>query len=152
MITEINKIKKVLESGENKSFHWSELRHNPGRKAFIIGSYSALLVPFSGVICMIVYTAKVFEDAGSTLSSYDSAIIVGAIQFIGSIIASNLIDRAGRKVFLLEFFLLFLKENNKLKLNSKYLFTLDFVCDFNNRNIARICWYGHLHTVKINGI
>lgn len=80
------------------SFNWSELKTNPGRKALIIGMGLALLNPLSGVSALLCYSSTVFEEAGSNLSPNSSAMVVGTILFIGSLIATNLIDRAGRKV------------------------------------------------------
>lgn len=51
-----------------------------------------------GVFTMINYAAKIFKDAGSSLKPGDAAMIVGAIQLIGSYTSSILIDRLGRKV------------------------------------------------------
>lgn len=44
------------------------------------------------------YTANIFAEAGSTMSPNMSAIVVGVIQLFGSYAATNLVDRAGRKV------------------------------------------------------
>lgn len=84
------------------SFNWSELMVNPGRKAFLIGIVVAVLNQFSGCFAMLYYTAKIFEEAGSTMSPNTSAIIIGAIQFFSSFITTIIVDRAGRKVTLIK--------------------------------------------------
>lgn len=98
---EVEKLRNSL-SKVNKStigsFEWSDLMKNPGRKAFLIGILLAVLNQFCGCIAMSNYTANIFKESGSTLPPNLSAIVVGAIQFIGSFIATNLVDRAGRKV------------------------------------------------------
>lgn len=47
---------------------------------------------------MIVYTATIFEKAGSTADPNLSAIIVGIIQTLGAYAGTLLIERSGRKV------------------------------------------------------
>lgn len=49
---------------------------------------------------MITFTATIFQEAGSTLSTNASAIIVGVIQIFGSIFASILVERCGRKMMM----------------------------------------------------
>lgn len=46
---------------------------------------------------MMTFTATIFEESGSTLSPNVSSIIVGAIQIIGSMFPTILVDRLGRK-------------------------------------------------------
>lgn len=99
---EMTKLKNSLhKSGkrEVKSFNWSDLMQNPGRKSFLIGIVLAILNQFCGCIAMSNYTANIFKESGSSLSPNTSAIVVGIIQLIGSLIATNLVDRAGRKVY-----------------------------------------------------
>lgn len=88
---------KTDESSKS-SFNWSELMVNPGRKAFLIGIVVAVLNQFSGCFSMLYYTAKIFHEAGTAMSPNTSAIIIGAIQLISSIITTNIVDRVGRKV------------------------------------------------------
>lgn len=44
------------------------------------------------------YTATIFEESGSNLTPNVSTIVVGVILFFSSLIATNLVDVAGRKV------------------------------------------------------
>lgn len=80
------------------SFNWSDLIAAPGRKALIIGIVLASLNQFCGCFAMLNYTAKIFEEAGSNMSANASAIVVGILQLLGSYAATNLVERAGRKV------------------------------------------------------
>lgn len=59
---------------------------------------------FTGVVAMLSYTAYVFDEAGSNLSPNMSAIVIGVIQVIGNCLATNLVDRSGRKVTILFIF------------------------------------------------
>lgn len=48
---------------------------------------------------MINYTATIFAESGSDVSPNLSAIICGAIQLLGTLVSTKLVDRAGRKVY-----------------------------------------------------
>lgn len=51
-----------------------------------------------GLFAVITYSNDIFAKAGSSLSPSTSSIIVGLLQFFGSVVASSLIERLGRKV------------------------------------------------------
>lgn len=102
---EMLKLKTTNESpkladnyNSGNSFDWSDLIQAPGRKAITIGIVLAALNQFCGCFAMLNYTAKIFKEAGSNMSPNMSAIIVGVIQLFGSYMATNLVERAGRKV------------------------------------------------------
>lgn len=50
-----------------------------------------------GIFAMLMYTATIFAESGSSLTPNMSAIVVGLIQLIGAYISTVLVDRAGRK-------------------------------------------------------
>lgn len=54
----------------------------------------------SGCFALINYTAQIFADAGSDLDPNMAAIVVGAIQIIGSYGSTIIVDRCPRKVSL----------------------------------------------------
>lgn len=102
----INKLKHTIgdqqsEKSNENSFDWSELVNGPGKRAMIIGIVLALLNQLCGCFAMLNYTASIFQEAGSSMSPNMSAIVVGIIQLLGSYAATNLVDRAGRKVFII---------------------------------------------------
>lgn len=101
--SEIDRLKIAIISASDKpsgsSFSWSDLMTNRARKAMTIGIVLTALNQFSGCCAMLFYISIIFEASGSNLTPNMSAILVGAIQLVGSIVATNLIDRAGRKVF-----------------------------------------------------
>lgn len=70
----------------------------PGRKAMTIGIFLAALDQLSGNFALLSYTANIFASAGSVLSPNESALIVGAIQFIATCLVPLFVERAGRKV------------------------------------------------------
>lgn len=100
---EINKLKITLDDlqTENKnkeSFKWTDVTTGIGRKALLMGIILVGINVFSGVFAMTTYTANIFEETGSNLSPNTSAIIVGFIQLLGSCVATQFVDRCGRKV------------------------------------------------------
>lgn len=86
------------KQNEKMSMKWSDLVVKPGSKAMIIGIVLVLLNQFGGCYAMMVYTATIFEMAGSNLTPNMSAMIVAIIQFVGTIVMISLVDRIGRKV------------------------------------------------------
>lgn len=50
---------------------------------------------------MLNYTAVIFEQAGASMSPTIAAIVVGAIQLIGTYASTVLVERLGRKLLLL---------------------------------------------------
>lgn len=96
--SEMNKLHRAF--GDRKpesSFKWSDLKVSPAPRAIIIGIIMASISQLTGCFALLNYAATVFEDSGSHLSSNESAIIVGAITLIGSLISTYFVDRVGRK-------------------------------------------------------
>lgn len=92
-------IKQVkLEKSDETSLKWSDFTAKTARKSLGISIAVVVLSQFNGVVAMQNYTAIIFHKSGSKLSPNISTIIVGAIQLLGSILSTNLVDRAGRKV------------------------------------------------------
>lgn len=103
--SEINKLKIALnktEKCDKITVRWSDLLRNPARKAMLISLFVTVLNAFCGIAALLCYTGTVFKEAaGSDISprmQAMSAIIVASIQFFGSFVTTNLVDRAGRKV------------------------------------------------------
>lgn len=74
------------------------LASRASRKAFIVGLFLMFLHEFCGCFTMINYTATIFAESGSEISPNLSAIMVAAIQLIGTVVSTKLVDRAGRRV------------------------------------------------------
>ena len=66
----------------------------------ITGIVLVVLYIYSGITPMTFYTATIFQDTGSNLSPNMSAIVIGVIQLIGTCVATDLVERVGRKVSL----------------------------------------------------
>lgn len=100
---EINRLNNIINDinigSSRSSFDWSELRTRVAQKALLIGVVLMALNQFSGVVAMLSYTANIFADAGSDLDPNISTIIVGVVQLLSNVCATNLVDRTGRKVY-----------------------------------------------------
>lgn len=70
-------------------------------KAVAISLVLMSMTIFNGVLLILNYASKIFKDSGSTLSPNLSSIIIAIIQIIGSLLASNLIERSGRKFLMI---------------------------------------------------
>lgn len=101
---EIRKLKTIqddiqMESDTKGRFTWRDLTKGNNFKALLFGVILLAFNIFSGVFSMLSYTALIFGETGSTLPPNVSAIIVGSIQLLGAILATDFIDRFGRKVY-----------------------------------------------------
>lgn len=67
------------------------------RKAIIYGILLVALNQGCGGFAMITFTGSIFKEAGSTLSPNASSIVVGIIQIFGSLFATVLVEKCGRK-------------------------------------------------------
>ncbi|XP_055302940.1 uncharacterized protein LOC129568722 [Sitodiplosis mosellana] len=96
---EIKKLQNTIPDVKTeRSMKWSDLTTRPARRAILIGVVLMAMNQLCGAFAMLNYTAYVFEEAGSSMSSNESAIVVGIISILGSLISTNLVDRAGRKI------------------------------------------------------
>lgn len=57
---------------------------------------------FSGINAVIFYTNNIFQSAGSDIPPAIATIIVGVVQTIATYISSLLIEKAGRRILLLQ--------------------------------------------------
>ena len=54
----------------------------------------------NGINCVIFYAESIFSQAGMTDANL-SSILLGVTQVVGTVIASSLMDKAGRRFFIL---------------------------------------------------
>ncbi|XP_050357561.1 facilitated trehalose transporter Tret1-like [Nymphalis io] len=57
---------------------------------------------FSGINAVIFYTNNIFQSAGSNIPPAIATIIVGVVQTIATYVSSLLIEKAGRRILLLQ--------------------------------------------------
>ncbi|XP_064536077.1 facilitated trehalose transporter Tret1-2 homolog [Drosophila montana] len=88
------------EDSQNIKETCRELCSKKNRRPILISLFLMLFQQFSGINAVIFYTVKIFTDAGSTIDSNLSTIIVGLVNFAATLIATLIIDRVGRKILL----------------------------------------------------
>lgn len=72
------------------------------RKGFLISISLMFFQQFSGINAVIFFTETIFTSAGSTMDSKTSTIIVGIVQVLMTFAAAVLVEKAGRKILLLQ--------------------------------------------------
>uniref|UniRef100_A0A182P8A2 Major facilitator superfamily (MFS) profile domain-containing protein n=1 Tax=Anopheles epiroticus TaxID=199890 RepID=A0A182P8A2_9DIPT len=85
------------DSTEQSSISLADFAPPSARKALLIGLVLVSLNQLSGCFALINYTAQIFADSGSDLDPNMAAIVVGAIQIIGSYGSTIIVDRCQRK-------------------------------------------------------
>ncbi|XP_059045504.1 facilitated trehalose transporter Tret1-2 homolog [Achroia grisella] len=76
--------------------------HRNTRMAFICSLGLMFFQQFSGINAVIFYTNNIFQSAGSNIQPVIATIIVGVVQTIATYISSLLIEKAGRRILLLQ--------------------------------------------------
>lgn len=70
-------------------------------RAMLIAPFLMAVAQFSGTFTLISYAASIFQNTGSTIDPNTSTIVLGITQLIGTISATVLIDRIGRRMLLI---------------------------------------------------
>jgi MFS transporter, SP family, arabinose:H+ symporter len=71
------------------------------RKALVVGVLLAVFQQFSGINAIMNYAPEIFKDAGVSLQgALEQMLIVGIVNFIFTILAIWIVDKAGRKPML----------------------------------------------------
>eukprot|EP00898_Chlorokybus_atmophyticus_P004831 jgi/Chlat1/5349/Chrsp35S05279 len=82
---------------------WGELTSKKYRKLMVLALAMPVLQQISGINTVIYYSATVFARAG-LYSPIVGSILVGVVNLAGTLIASSLMDKAGRKTLMLASF------------------------------------------------
>lgn len=72
------------------------------RNGFIISIMLMFFQQFSGINAVIFFAGQIFESTGSTISASTSSIIIGVVQVLMTFASTVLVERAGRKVLLIQ--------------------------------------------------
>ncbi|KAL0267621.1 UNVERIFIED_CONTAM: hypothetical protein PYX00_009837 [Menopon gallinae] len=92
----------VRENAQNKGMSMKDMINDKATlKGLIIGGVCMTVQQCSGVSPILNYTVAIFDASGSKLSPNLAAIIVGALQLVGALVATIFMDRLGRKFLLL---------------------------------------------------
>lgn len=103
LAAELDEMQKDVEaSGRARGGVLALTRGGATRRAMLCGLGLMLFQQFSGVNAVIFYTVQIFRSAGSDIPSVIATIIVGVVQTISTVGSSLLIERAGRRILLLQ--------------------------------------------------
>lgn len=94
--------KDVDDASRNRAGILSMLTNRAPRMAFICSLGLMFFQQFSGINAVIFYTNNIFQSAGSNIPPVIATIILGVVQTIATYISSVLVERAGRRLLLLQ--------------------------------------------------
>lgn len=97
--TEAESIQRALSQEEGGL---KELFEGPFRRALLIGFLLAAFSQASGITCLLSFLPEIFRSAGQSASNaFFQSVLVGVVNLAFTILAIQLVDRAGRKTLLL---------------------------------------------------
>ncbi|GBP19311.1 Facilitated trehalose transporter Tret1 [Eumeta japonica] len=94
--------KEIDDTSRQRGGLLSMVSAKASRMALICGLGLMFFQQFSGINAVIFYTNNIFQAAGSNISPSLSTIIVGIVQSIATYMSSLLVEKAGRKLLLLQ--------------------------------------------------
>ncbi|XP_001658145.2 facilitated trehalose transporter Tret1 [Aedes aegypti] len=105
-ISEVARFKEMHSNAPKDStrkvqLHIKDLLNKPTLKGILICVIVMMFLPMSGSVTLITFTDSIFRESGSDLPPATCAMIVAAIQLVGSYVSSVTVDNAGRKVLLI---------------------------------------------------
>jgi len=96
---EIRSVQAVASTGDGRL---SELFGSRFRTPLIVAVVLMAVSQFSGINAIMYYSTKIFATAGvGANGAFTSSVIVGLVNFLFTLVAVALIDRAGRRPLLL---------------------------------------------------
>lgn len=105
-ISEVARFKEMHSNANKDStrrvqLHIKDLLNKPTLKGILICVIVMMFHPMSGSVPLITFTDTIFRESGSDLPPATCAMIVAAIQLVGSYVSSMTVDKVGRKVLLI---------------------------------------------------
>ncbi|CAG9118631.1 unnamed protein product [Plutella xylostella] len=94
--------KEVDDAARQKAGMLTMVTNRAPLMALICSLGLMLFQQFSGINAVIFYTNNIFQSAGSDIDPVIATIIVGVVQMIATYISSLLVERAGRRILLLQ--------------------------------------------------
>lgn len=100
---EIEDMQKELDdAARQRAGVMSMVTSKAPRMALICGLGLMFFQQFSGINAVIFYTNNIFQSAGSNIPPTIATIIIGVVQTIATYASSLLVERAGRRLLLLQ--------------------------------------------------
>lgn len=91
-------IEVILDESSKNYANWSDIFKNKGSsKALFICAVIMVFNAFAGTLIVLGYTQTIFDMAGKSMKSSYSAILVGTVAFLSTVLGSQLVDRLGRR-------------------------------------------------------
>ncbi|XP_058798089.1 facilitated trehalose transporter Tret1-2 homolog [Phymastichus coffea] len=98
---EIAQMQEEIDEAYRIETTWSDIFKNKvHRKAVILTSILMFFEEFTGIDVVLFYVEDIFRDA-KTKNTAISAIIIGVVQLLGSVLTPLIVDRSGRKILLI---------------------------------------------------
>uniref|UniRef100_A0ACD5YFH2 Uncharacterized protein n=1 Tax=Avena sativa TaxID=4498 RepID=A0ACD5YFH2_AVESA len=91
---------KLVVANDDSQASWSELLSEPNNRVALIGGSLFFLQQFAGINGVLYFSSLTFRDVGIT-SGILASLYVGITNFGGALVASNLMDKQGRKNLLI---------------------------------------------------
>ncbi|XP_051187446.1 probable plastidic glucose transporter 1 isoform X2 [Lolium perenne] len=95
----MEEMKSVVVNDDSQA-SWSELLSEPHNRVALIGGSLFFLQQFAGINGVLYFSSLTFRDVGIT-SGILASLYVGITNFGGALVASNLMDKQGRKNLLI---------------------------------------------------
>lgn len=100
-LSEIDSLKNQNEEMmKNQKTFREVLSVKSTRKAFIIMMLNFFFFQMTAINIVLFYSTTIFAESGVDIDPGISSIIIGAISFLSSLLASMLIDKFGRRILL----------------------------------------------------
>lgn len=99
----IQSIQNELDSSGGSSGSLRDLLAvRANRRGFIICVLLMFFQQFSGINAVIFFSVSIFQSAGSKIDPAVCSIIIGVVQVLATLAAATLVERAGRKILLIQ--------------------------------------------------
>ncbi|ROT83225.1 hypothetical protein C7M84_023587 [Penaeus vannamei] len=99
--TELNMLQQSVEDAKRNKASFKDLLKPYILKPLLISLTLMFFQQYSGVNPVLFNLATIFEDSGSTISDSISSITIGVVQVLATLLATILMDKAGRKLLLI---------------------------------------------------
>lgn len=96
--TELDMMRASVEERQQSTASFSDLGKPYNLKPFFISLGLMFFQQFSGVNGVLFNLTIIFSSSGSNIPDNVSSIIVGAVQVVSTLVATGLMDKAGRKL------------------------------------------------------
>lgn len=93
---------RITQANEGEKGTFSDLFRPGLRRALVVATLLAVFSQIVGINAIMYYAPEVFKQAGAgDAAAFSSAVWVGVVNFLATIVAMNTVDRLGRKPLLL---------------------------------------------------